>query len=92
MRQAASEHANALRIASLDGEIAEIVMRGWADLERLDPVERYRFDLSVYQWLSSAEQAFADYASGQFPEESLTVFKNNIPGVMRMQGGIDWWD
>ena len=45
----------------------------------------------AYGWLAAVEQAFADYESGHFPEDSMVIFRNDIPGVLNSQGGLRWW-
>ncbi len=62
-------------------------MRGWNDLSTLTPHERFRFDLSAYAWLVAVEPAFADYDSGHFPDDSMVIFRNNVPGVVEGRGG-----
>ena len=32
-------------------DVAEIIIRGAEDLQNLDPVERYRYDLALVRWL-----------------------------------------
>ena len=91
VRQVTGEHVRALNVAAADETLSDIMLRGWTDLDQLTPVERYRFDLMAYGWLAAAEQAFADYDSGHFPEDSMVIFRNNIPGVMNSEGGLRWW-
>ncbi len=91
MREVTKEHVRALNLATTDSELSEIMMRGWTDLSTLNPHERYRFDLGAYAWLAAVEQAFADHDSGHFPDDSMVIFHNNIPGVLGAQGGSRWW-
>ena len=92
VRHVTGEHVRALNVAAADEALADIMIRGWGNLDQLSPVERYRFDLMAYGWLAAAEQAFADYESGQFPEDAMVIFHNNIPGVMSSsEGGLRWW-
>ncbi len=89
VREVTREHVRA--ITYTDPELSEIMMRGWADLEALTPLERYRFDLIAYAWLAAIEQAFADHDSGHFPDDSMVIFRNTIPGVVGAEGGLRWW-
>ena len=91
VRQVTSEHVRALEPIATDEALAEMMQRGWSDLGRLDPVERYRFDIFAYAWLASIEQAFADFESDRFPEDSMIIFRNNVPGVVGSDGGRRWW-
>ncbi len=91
VRQVTSEHVGALKVVSADSSLSDIMFQGWIDLEELNPVERYRFDLGAYAWLASVEQAFADHELGLFPDDSMVIFRNNIPGVLNAKGGAQWW-
>jgi len=84
--------ASSLRSISENEQIADIFMKGTEDVEQLNPLERYRFDLTMVVWLQSVEQAYADYKQGWYSEDYLTVFKNAVPAVMNQPGASLWWD
>ena len=50
VRQVTSEHVRALEPIATDEALAEMMQRGWSDLGRLDPVERYRFDIAEVRY------------------------------------------
>ena len=58
----------------------------------LDKVERFDFDMSMFNWVQAVEQAFADFHAGYIDDDSLTLFKNNLPAVLASPGGSAWWD
>ena len=90
-RRTATEHATALH-GMMDREIADIVFRGHQDLESLEPVERYRYDLAMLVWLQAVEQAFADYRWRGYIEDSLVPHRNTVPAVLNSPGGAVWWN
>jgi len=89
-RRTASEHTKA-NYAILDKEIAEIFLRGTANLDDLGPVERYRFDLAAAAWLDGIEQAFADYAQNNISRSLIEEYRNRTVGVLDTPGGRAWW-
>ena len=91
VKHTASEYSEAL-YSMMDSEITDIFHRGMENLEALSKTERLRCDMTVYAWLSPIEQAFADHALGNYPDESLNVFRNAVPNVLTAPGGRKWWD
>ena len=73
-------------------ETAEIVLRGLTGMSNLEPLDRYRFDLTVAGWLLAVEQAF--YAANQnlYSEELLLPHKVMAKGLISSPGGVEWWD
>ena len=90
-RQTSHDHALAIH-AIMDTVIAEIVQRGMADLDTLDNVERYQFDLAIMVWLQAIEQAFADYIEHDYPEDMVKTYRTMVPGVLNCPGGLRWWN
>jgi len=85
------QEGDALR-AAMDGEIAEIYIRGHNEgLGALTEVERYRFDLALVTWLHAVESAYADYQDGYYPEDKLVPFENAVFGFLTTTGGSVWW-
>ena len=91
-RQTTSDNNGALRSIAENEDLAAIFVRGLASLEDLNPVERYRFDLALSQWLLNVEQTFADYEDGILPDSTLVVYKNTVPGFLNTPGGAAWWN
>lgn len=89
-RLTASDHSRAL-LGIQDPEVAEIILRGVKGMEKLDEVERYRFDIAIFTWIEAIEQAFADYHLGGFPEETIMVYRNRLPSILNTPGGKVWW-
>ncbi len=85
------QEGDALR-AAMDGEIAEIYMRGHHEgLTSLTEVERYRFDLVLVTWLHAVESAYDDYKDGFYPADKLEPFENAVAGFLTTPGGSAWW-
>ncbi len=89
-RHTAIQQANALG-ELLDGEVAEIFLKGQKSLEALSELERYRFDVVFTIWLQSVEQAYQDHREGFFSPDSLVAYENAIPGFLTTPGGAAWW-
>lgn len=91
--RATYEQEGAALRSAMDGEIAELYMRGHTEgLESLTEVERYRFDLTILVWLHATESAYDDYRDGFFPESKLEPFENAISAFLTTPGGSVWWD
>lgn len=97
----ATRRTNARSTASVIGsvydtliaaDVAEIFVRGSQDLQALDAVERYRFDLAMVRWLQAIEQAYLDYRDDLYPQEVFDTYRQNIPGVLNSPGGSEWWN
>ena len=58
----ATDLAATLRTASSDPELSHLVLRAFADLDSLDPGERYRFDCFFYPWVASPREGAAGHA------------------------------
>ena len=85
------QEGDALR-AAMDGEIAEIYIRGHNEgLNSLTPVERYRFDLTLVTWLHAVESAYDDHRDGYYPADKLEPFENAVAGFLTTPGGSAWW-
>ena len=90
-KQTARDDANALQ-ALLAEDVSEIFMRGNVEgLDSLSPHERYRYDIAFVIWLHTAQEAFADFNAGLYPEDSLVSWKNSVPGFLSTKGGSRWW-
>ena len=89
-RQIASDHSQTLR-SFMEGEIAEIIIRGHQDLDSLTPVEKYRWDLAMSSWLEIIEQAYADSKLGAFPQDLLEEYRNRLSLIVDTNGGRKWW-
>jgi hypothetical protein len=90
VRQATDSNSRALN-ALLDEGVAEIFIRGLKSLDSLSDVERYRFDNSFHQWLTSCEQVFIDHRAGMFEDDDFVGYENAIPAYLTTPGGQVWW-
>lgn len=90
-RSTAHDHATAIHAILGDAEVAEIILHGMENLESLNPVERYRFDLGTLVWLQAIEQAFADILQRHYPDDTLYTYRVMVPGVLNSPGGLAWW-
>jgi len=73
-------------------QTAEIVLRGMENLDDLNDVERYRFDMTAAGWLIAVEQAFAARELNRYDESNLAPFKSQIKGIVSSPGGGKWWE
>jgi hypothetical protein len=88
----AIELATTARSAATNPDLAGLLLRGYANLDSLDPVERYRFDAFFYAFLANFERALILARSGDYPEEQLVPLRASIAGFLRTVGGRAWWD
>ena len=88
----ATELATTARCVATDPEIANLVLRGYADLDSLDPVERYRFDAFIYAYIANFERALLDARNGDYPEEELDPLRIGIARSLGTDGGHTWWE
>lgn len=87
----ATDLSASLRSAASAPELGSLVVRAYADLDTLDPVERYRFDCFFYAWLATFERAMLDARDGEYPEELLVPMREAIAGFLGTPGGRAWW-
>ncbi|MEQ8693874.1 MAG: hypothetical protein RIC85_00905 [Gammaproteobacteria bacterium] len=90
-RHTASDHARAV-LSLQDEQTADIALRGLANLDSLNTLEQYRFDLLMTVWLEAIEQAYADYRLGVFPEDLIHEYRNRMAGALDSPGGRLWWE
>jgi hypothetical protein len=92
LRDIATELATTARCTAGNPELASLVLRGLADLDSLDSVERYRFDAYIYAFLANFERALSDARDGDYPEEQLVPLRASIAEHLRTKGGREWWE
>jgi hypothetical protein len=88
----ATDLAATLRIVSADPAMSALALRALADLDSLDPAERYRFDCFFYPWLAAFERALIDARDGEYPDEYLIPMRLALAGFLRTDGGRAWWE
>ena len=88
----ATELATTVRCTATDPELASLLLRGYADLDSLDPIERYRFDTFLYAFIANFERALFDAREGDYPEEMLVPMRATIAGSLGSDGGRVWWE
>ena len=89
-RQTTSDNNGALRSIAENEDLAAVLLQGFASLDELNRVGRYRFDLA--QWLTNVEQTFADFTEGNISDSTIVVYRNTVPGFLNTPGGAAWWD
>ena len=67
------------------------MLKGHADLDSLDPVDRFRFDNIMYAFLANFERALFDARDDDYPEEELVPMRAAIAGYVSTNGGRAWW-
>ena len=87
----ATELATTARCVATDPEIANLVLKGYGDLDSLDPVERYRFDAFIYAYIANFERALLDARNSDYPEEELDPLRIGIARSLGTDGGHAWW-
>ena len=92
LRDIATELAMTIRCTAANPELASLVLRGLADLDALDPVERYRFDSYIYAFVANFERALSDARYGDYPEEQLAPMRVSIVEHLSTRGGRAWWE
>jgi hypothetical protein len=92
LRDIANELATTARCIATDSELASLVLRGYADLGSLDPVERFSYDNFMYAFIANFENALFDARSGDYPEEELVPMRAAIVGYLGTDGGHAWWE
>ena len=88
----AKELATSARSTALSAELSSLVLRGHADLESLNPVERYQYDTFIYAFIANFERALIDARDGDYPEEQLVPMRAAIAGYLDTDGGRVWWE
>jgi hypothetical protein len=91
-RQTYADHATALRPVVESAELCDLMVKGQESRDNLSVSERYRFDLTMGNWLQAVEQAFADYRDGNYPSEFMHSHTNNVPAFLNTPGGTSWWN
>lgn len=66
--------------------------QGMFDRSSLEPHERVRFDLIVYQMLKVSETVFLEYSSGQVSKEVWEAQWRGVKVVLQRNGGRESWD
>ncbi len=74
-----------------DGEVADIYMRGTADLASLDPRERVRFNMLLYNAFTNYGVALHFYEQGMIQERLLRFFEEGYLAMLRQPGALEWW-
>jgi hypothetical protein len=91
-RQTYADHATALRPLVESEELCDLLVKGQESRESLSLSERYRFDITMANWLQAVEQAFTDHRSGDYPTEMMYSHNNSVPAFLNTPGGTSWWN
>ena len=65
---------------------------GLRNREELEPYEKIRFDLIIYQQLRVIETIFLEYQEGLMPKEVWDSQWHGQQSILRTQGGRDSWE
>lgn len=91
VREAQAAYSQVFRMLAEDGELARIYETGCADPDRLDPVERSRFNhLLLLQFLAFVEIHTA-FESGLMDAELYERWRAALAGHLQTPGGARWW-
>ncbi len=91
-RQTYADTATSLRPLVESAELTDLIFRGQESRDDLSVSERYRFDLTMGNWLQAVEQAFTDYRVGNYPEEFMGAHRVSVPAFLNTPGGTSWWN
>jgi hypothetical protein len=76
---------------SRDRELIEIVIKGNADFESLDEVERTRFDFAFISFFRRAENVVVQTEYGTLSADVWTGFRETLKSSLRAPGLREWW-
>jgi len=86
-----NQYFNELRmLVASDPELAEIEMRGTANLSSLTPIERRRFDELMVSWVWAMQKAYRQMAAMRLATDfsgGEHIFRRRFNGP----GFISWW-
>ena len=74
-----------------DGELADIFMRGSADLASLKPQERVRFNMVQYNVFTNFSVAIHLHEQGMIESRLLRVFEDGLISMLDQPGVLAWW-
>lgn len=74
-----------------DGELSEILIRGFKSSDDLNEVEYYRFSVALLGYLTALEQAFVARRSNLYFDEDLRPLEANIYSLLAPAGAKKWW-
>ena len=74
-----------------DGELTDIYMRGTADLASLDPRDRVRFNMLLYNAFTNYGVALYFHEQGTIEERLLRFFEEGFLSMLRLPGALEWW-
>ena len=74
-----------------DGELANIYMRGSADLALLKPPELVHFTMLLYNVFTNFGVALHLYEQGMIQRQLLRVFEGGLVAILDRPGVLAWW-
>ncbi len=74
-----------------DGELADIYMRGSADLASLKPPELVRFTMVLYNVFTNFGVALHLHEQGMIEDRLLRVFEDGLISTLTRPGVLAWW-
>jgi hypothetical protein len=76
---------------SRDRELIEIVIKGNADFDSLDEVERTRFDFAFISFFRRAENVLVQTEYGTVSADTWAGFRETLKSSLRAPGLRAWW-
>ena len=74
-----------------DGELADIYMRGSADLSSLNPKEFVRFNMTLYNVFTNFGVALHLHQQGMIEDRLLQDFEDGLISILAQPGVLAWW-
>ena len=75
-----------------DSEASRVYTAGMIEPDSLEPHERVRFDLIIYQQLRVMETIYLEYREGLIPEELWLGQWRGQQSILKTKGGRESWE
>jgi hypothetical protein len=80
------------REVSLNGDIADIVMRGAREYESLQPIDRMRFNLAMSSFFRNMEILHSKFRKGAVDADVWSGWANRTLSFLLAPGTARWWE
>ena len=75
------------------GEVADIFVRGMQDIEALEPVERFRFHVSLHVFFRTTDNAYYQFRHGALEAEQFEGISHQLLAILRSAPGMQtYWE
>lgn len=88
-------HAEITRVADswgVEGELAEIMLRGFHDIESLSPTEAFRFYSSLFRMFKAWEAILEYSKDGGLPDWAASGFRTTMSDILSFPGSKVYWE